>query len=249
MNKVKHHLVILFIIPIISISFDLYSQNIVFNKNKIIFKYDSLSSRLADTVIIYNTGDNELKIDSIYSLNYYGYRLNIFLHDTSFNYYVFGGQDSINISISSNDSAKFIFSDPSICPICKRLMKIAAFKDTIIFHSNSKNSNYTFLYVEALGYVHIDDEQSIIEEYLLYQNYPNPFNPSTTISYQLPHAGFVTLKVLDVLGREVKTLVNEYKGIGNYFVSFDASDLPSGIYIYQLNANGFFSTKKMLLIK
>ncbi|MHB1688609.1 MAG: WD40/YVTN/BNR-like repeat-containing protein [Ignavibacteriaceae bacterium] len=89
----------------------------------------------------------------------------------------------------------------------------------------------------------------IPSSYSLSQNYPNPFNPSTIISYQIPKDGFVTLKVFDALGREVKTLVNEYKGKGYYSVSFDGSDLSSGVYIYQLKANGFISTKKMLMIK
>jgi ligand-binding sensor domain-containing protein len=93
----------------------------------------------------------------------------------------------------------------------------------------------------------------------LYQNYPNPFNPSTIISYQIQKDGIVSLKIFDVLGREVKTLVNEYKKQGTYTVSFDAGglsggssskgDLASSIYFYQLRSNGFVSTKKMLLLK
>jgi len=90
----------------------------------------------------------------------------------------------------------------------------------------------------------------------LNQNYPNPFNPSTTISYQIPNDGLVTLKVYDVLGREVKTLVNEFKSQGKYSVSFEASSLSdgktslsSGVYFYQLRAGDLVSIKKMLLIK
>jgi len=88
-----------------------------------------------------------------------------------------------------------------------------------------------------------------INNYTLEQNSPNPFNPSTIISYQLPNDGFVSLKVYDMLGREVKTLVNDIKTKGKYSVSFDASNLASGIYIYRLNANGFSSIKKMILTK
>jgi len=80
-------------------------------------------------------------------------------------------------------------------------------------------------------------------------NYPNPFNPSTIISYQLPSNGLVTIKVFDVLGREVRTLVNDYKTSGTYTVSFDASKLASGIYFYQLRSGNYISTKKMLLLK
>ena len=80
-------------------------------------------------------------------------------------------------------------------------------------------------------------------------NYPNPFNPTTTINYQLPENGFVTIKVYDVLGKEVATLVDENKSAGYYNVNFDASKLTSGVYIYTINANGFAQSKKMLLMK
>lgn len=86
-------------------------------------------------------------------------------------------------------------------------------------------------------------------EFTLVQNYPNPFNPTTNIQYSIPTEGLVTLKVYDLLGREVATLVNESKTAGNYSVNFDASTLASGTYIYQLIAGEFLSTKKMLLIK
>jgi hypothetical protein len=85
--------------------------------------------------------------------------------------------------------------------------------------------------------------------YSLDQNYPNPFNPSTVISYQLPVSGLVSLKVYDVLGNEVITLVNQEKPVGNYEVNFNASSLASGIYYYQLRAGSFVQTKKMLYLK
>ena len=86
-------------------------------------------------------------------------------------------------------------------------------------------------------------------DYALDQNYPNPFNPSTTITYQLPKSGNVTLKIYDMLGKEVMTLVNEQKEMGRYSVQFNASSLASGMYVYQLRANDYTSTKKMLLLK
>ncbi len=85
-------------------------------------------------------------------------------------------------------------------------------------------------------------------EYSL-SNYPNPFNPSTTINYQLPKNGFVTIKVFDLLGKEVATLVSGNKSAGYYSVSFDASKLTSGVYICTINVNGFAQSKKMLLMK
>ena len=93
--------------------------------------------------------------------------------------------------------------------------------------------------------------------FILQQNYPNPFNPSTKIRYSIPSVTlrqaqsdfFVSLKVYDVLGNEVTTLVNEIKSAGTYEVEFDGSGLPSGIYFYQLKADSFIETKKMILLK
>lgn len=85
--------------------------------------------------------------------------------------------------------------------------------------------------------------------YNLSQNFPNPFNPATTISYQIPQNGLVTLKIYDILGKEVATLVNEQKNQGKYSANFDASRLASGVYIYQIRVNDYVSSKKMLLLK
>lgn len=86
-------------------------------------------------------------------------------------------------------------------------------------------------------------------DFALTQNYPNPFNPSTIISYSIPQNSFVTLKVYDVLGNEVSTLVNETKSAGKYDVRFDASNLSNGVYFYTIKADNFTSTKKMILMK
>jgi photosystem II stability/assembly factor-like uncharacterized protein len=86
-------------------------------------------------------------------------------------------------------------------------------------------------------------------EYALYQNYPNPFNPVTTINYQIPVSGMVRLKVYNVLGKEVRILVNEEKSAGSHSIEFNASNLSSGIYIYELRSNEFTSMKKLILIK
>ena len=83
----------------------------------------------------------------------------------------------------------------------------------------------------------------------LSQNYPNPFNPTTLISYQLPVSGQVTLKVYDMLGREIATLVSERENAGSYSVKFDGSRLSSGVYFYRLQAGSFSQTKKLMLVK
>jgi hypothetical protein len=86
-------------------------------------------------------------------------------------------------------------------------------------------------------------------EYSLSQNYPNPFNPSTIINYQLPVNNLVTLKVFDVIGREVATLVNERQEAGSYQATFTAKGLSSGIYFYQLKTGSYSLTKHMVLLK
>ena len=83
----------------------------------------------------------------------------------------------------------------------------------------------------------------------LEQNFPNPFNPSTNIVYSVPADGNVTIKVFDVLGNEVSTLVDGEKPAGSYELVFDAAGLPSGIYFYSLSTGNFLSTKKMILLR
>ena len=95
----------------------------------------------------------------------------------------------------------------------------------------------------------IEVEVSAPIEYSLSQNYPNPFNPSTTIIYSIPEDGHVTLKVYDVLGNEVASLVDEQKQSGSFDVNFNASALSSGVYYYQIKAGEFTSTKKLVLMK
>ena len=130
----------------------------------------------------------------------------------------------------------------------------------------SFQSAYPTAYAEGLKYIFNDVPSRLEEnsstspiEYQLEQNYPNPFNPTTTIKYSIPNvsSGFslsnVTLKVYDVLGKEVATLVNEKKPTGNYQVKFNASSadggLTSGIYFYSLTSGSFKKTKKLILIK
>ncbi len=93
------------------------------------------------------------------------------------------------------------------------------------------------------------DIAAVPAEFTLRQNYPNPFNPSTVISYSIPRQSFVSLRIYDMLGREISTLVNEQKGPGEYTVSFNAQRLASGIYFYVLQAGQFHETKRMVLVR
>ena len=86
-------------------------------------------------------------------------------------------------------------------------------------------------------------------KYFLFQNYPNPFNPVTIIKYEIPSERFVTIKVYDVLGSEVKTLVSEMKNPGRYQVAFDGTNLANGMYIYHLESGKYKSSRKMILLK
>jgi hypothetical protein len=94
-----------------------------------------------------------------------------------------------------------------------------------------------------------DISEEIPAQYSLSQNYPNPFNPVTNLEFGISKLGFVSLKVFDALGKEIRTLVNEMKSPGTYRVNFDGSGLPSGIYFYKLTADGFSDTKRMILLK
>ncbi len=95
----------------------------------------------------------------------------------------------------------------------------------------------------------VEENGTVPTVYNLDQNYPNPFNPTTIISYSVPEASSVSLKIFDILGREVQTLVNDVKNAGSYKVEFNASNLPSGVYMYRLETPNYSSVKKMLLIK
>ena len=97
--------------------------------------------------------------------------------------------------------------------------------------------------------VSVEDDILTASNFSLEQNYPNPFNPSTTIKYSIPSSGFVSLKVYDVLGNEVATLINEEKSAGSYEVEFSAAGLSSGIYFYKLQSGNLVETKKMILLR
>ena len=118
-------------------------------------------------------------------------------------------------------------------------------------NSWSDPSRWLWTWIGNKMTVGVEDEtnSNVVSSFNLAQNYPNPFNPSTKISYALQNPELVTLRVFDVLGREVATLVNQYQSAGNHTVSFDASSLSSGMYFYKIEAGSFQSIKKMMLLK
>jgi hypothetical protein len=163
--------------------------------------------------------------------------------------------------IQSLDSAKFCSTD--VLPrnnisyilntqgLANRFVKLRLRVETSSnFNYSLKNRYSTSDVMNKISFKNlVSKELSIVNSYDLSQNYPNPFNPSTTIKYQIPSPGLVSLKVYDILGKEVASLVNEFKSEGKYNVNFDATKLASGIYIYQLKSKDYISSKKMMLIK
>ncbi len=112
---------------------------------------------------------------------------------------------------------------------------------------NVEWSNQCLMYTPRV--TSVTEEHSFVTDFSLSQNYPNPFNPTTIINFQITEPDFVTLKVFDVLGKEVATLVNEEKSAGIYEEDFNGAKLSSGIYFYQLHSGNFVETKKMIFLK
>jgi hypothetical protein len=125
----------------------------------------------------------------------------------------------------------------------------AEYRITAVDEGNNPSTVQSVTIVYGQGILDKTKSNEMISDYSLEQNYPNPFNPSTKISYSIKEEGLVTLKVYDVLGKEVATLVNEHRPAGNYEVEFNASQLPSGMYIYKIQAGSFTDVKKMILTK
>ncbi|GIV46068.1 MAG: hypothetical protein KatS3mg036_0886 [Ignavibacterium sp.] len=130
------------------------------------------------------------------------------------------------------------------------LIKIRAkISEKSIFRNTDYFPEKGFAYMKVLPPITDVYENKLDLTFSLEQNYPNPFNPSTKISWQSPVSSWQTLKVYDILGNEVATLVDEYREAGKYEVEFDAENLSSGIYLYKLQAGSFIDTKKMILMR
>ncbi|MFH0734705.1 MAG: T9SS type A sorting domain-containing protein [bacterium] len=121
----------------------------------------------------------------------------------------------------------------------------------ITYNNNTVSETYwgQIVEVQYTSITGVDDKINTPNSYTLSQNYPNPFNPSTTIKYSIPNSNMVSLKIFDVLGKEVTTLVNQQQNSGIHEVTFNAANLSSGTYFYQLKCGEFIETKKLLLLK
>ena len=180
-------------------------------------------------------------------------------------------QSPIILQGSSNslaDTNGFIYRysvNPNLKIISNSFYQIAYSYDSLVFKKDVgleyaysyiyKGPNTPYYYVWRAKLLNqtitaVSKSEKSISDYSLNQNYPNPFNPSTTINYSIPKSSMVSIKVYDVIGREVATLVNEYKSAGNYSVQFNASSkFPSGVYFFRMQAGSFVQTKKLILIK
>ncbi|NWF88664.1 MAG: CotH kinase family protein [Ignavibacteriaceae bacterium] len=141
-----------------------------------------------------------------------------------------------------------ILSDLSVAGV-GGTSRIPGLKSFLTARKNSINAQLTNLGINCTTDLEEEKASTIPNEYKLYQNYPNPFNPATTIKFDVPASGLVCLKVYNILGKEVKTLMNEYKNAGSYSVSFDAEGIASGVYLCQLKSGSTVLTKRMVLIK
>lgn len=114
--------------------------------------------------------------------------------------------------------------------------------------ANVKNNNYRLL-IGTQQFIDANKASQAPTAFALYQNYPNPFNPTTIIRYSIPKLSSVSIKLFDLIGNEVMTLLNEEKSPGNYELELDASGIASGVYVYKLQAGSIIQSKKMILLR
>jgi hypothetical protein len=162
---------------------------------------------------------------------------NIFFYDTNFDSSTSAGS-MFNLSVG----VEYLGND----------YKVVTLSFPLYYMEKEKTEQllYYILNVKFNEVTSMDEHKElVIKKYRLFQNYPNPFNPETKISYKIPEASFVSLKVYDVLGNKVASLVNEDKPVGEYEIEFDGREYTSGIYFYQLITGDYTETKKMVLLK
>ncbi|RPI18091.1 MAG: T9SS C-terminal target domain-containing protein [Ignavibacteriae bacterium] len=157
--------------------------------------------------------------------------------------HIFKAGNKIRITVTnldtSPDDALFMETNPFVLPVLINSSN----------HIHLTVNSYINLPGKYMSPLSAENNTTSAVDYKLNQNYPNPFNPSTSISFNIAEAGFVTLKIYDVTGKEVKTLVNEMKTAGTHSVVFDAQSFASGVYFYKIEANDFSYIKKMILVK
>jgi photosystem II stability/assembly factor-like uncharacterized protein len=163
--------------------------------------------------------------------------------------YIFAGTFNDGIFLSTNNGTSWVPFNEGIDD--NTSIVSIAIKDSNVFISTYRSGPWVVCR-RPLSDIITSVAQAIDPlpiNYFLSQNYPNPFNPSTKITYSLPNTGMVQIKVFDLLGQEIATLVNEEKPVGTYEVNWNAANLPSGVYFYRIQAGSFVQTRKMILLK
>lgn len=231
-----------------------YPEEITFSPDSIYVQADGDSG----SVYIVNNSDYYVSLDSILTNSIYGYNGKFLIRGKEHFFYIvqyYPNQysDTLTINISAHDSILVSFFNVDLCPICVNSIE-TFFQDTLHFEfSFHELYNYAFSkLIDISGQGHLSAIEYAEDNHIsfqLNQNFPNPFNPSTTISWQSPVGGWQTLKVYNVLGKEILTLVDEEKSSGINAVNFNAIQLSSGVYFYQLRAGNFLQTRKMLVVK
>jgi hypothetical protein len=161
---------------------------------------------------------------------------NLFINNT----YVAGRDLAIGVNVSGDGVAPYV--GPNVGYFIGTLDEIRIYNRALTNEEIDSLYNEGTTSVELIGAV-------LPVDFKLGQNYPNPFNPSTTITFSIPEATFVTIKIFNSLGEEVETLIARELILGNYKYDWNAANLPSGIYFYKLQAGDFVQTKKMILVR
>jgi len=164
------------------------------------------------------------------------------------------GATSYTLQVSANASfSSFVYNQSNIAGTSQQVTGLST-STMYYWRVSATNAGGTSAFATARNFTTsapsaVEAIGGLPEEFSLLQNYPNPFNPSTNFEFRIAEPGFVRLTVVDMLGREIATLVNENLTPGTYRTSWDASGMPSGVYLYQLRAEGKTETKRMTLLK
>jgi len=203
------------------------------NTHEKLFAFSSLELAQNDSVKIGNLGSDNFKLTSYGSSKSYDIELN-YVSQTEQGRFM-----NVNIPLPSNSSHTFIPNWNNVTT-----------SQLVILQDIGNNGTIDDT-IRVINIITNTEQGNLIlpDNYSLSQNYPNPFNPSTVIKYDIKNSGLVTLKVYNILGMEVASLVNELKQAGRYEAKFNGSNLGSGIYYYRLQAGEFNETKRMLLLK
>ncbi|MHB9011444.1 MAG: T9SS type A sorting domain-containing protein [Ignavibacteriaceae bacterium] len=208
-----------------------------------------ISSKSVSVFIKPNSNPTEIKSKDnfVYLLNNEDYYPDVNIYFDKFISEIGTTGTALNINIANSDILSYNNVTKKITSIkggeTFAVIDYRGLKDTVYFKVNGNNI------MGILGNGNNSGSSNVPTNYALFQNYPNPFNPTTVIKYSVPQLSKVTLKVYDILGREIKILVDEEKSAGNYQVQFNATKLSSGVYFYRMQAGGFVVTKKLVLLK